>query len=309
MGILQGASGLLKKAVSKSIGGVLAQTAKYEIIEELRSRYKVTWLVVIAQLNRSSYYKWRSTCSQRQLRLSKDNTLHEQIQAIHIKHKEYGYPRMTIALREAGFFVNHKKVYRLMRELHIQSIIRKKRRFFKGKSSKIFPNVVERQFQNRKQNEVLVTDITYLPFKDKFLYLSVVQDLYNNEIVAWKLSHRNDLQLVLKTLDLATQKRDVYGTIIHSDQGFQYTSPAYYRMLQKLGAIGSHSRKGNCHDNACIESFFSHFKSEMFYLNDYQTKGALIQAIETYIYHYNYKRFQKRLNHRAPIEYRISMAA
>jgi len=94
-----------------------------------------------------------------------------------------------------------------MRDLHIQSIIRKKRRFFKGKSSKIFPNVVERQFQNRKQNEVLVTDITYLPFKDKFLYLSVVQDLYNNEIVAWKLSHRNDLQLVLKTLDLATQKR------------------------------------------------------------------------------------------------------
>ncbi len=216
---------------------------------------------------------------------------------------------MTIALREAGFFVNYKKVYRLMRELHIQSIIRKKRRFFKGKSSKIFPNVVERQFQNRKQNEVLVTDITYLPFKDNFLYLSVLQDLYNNEIVAWKLSHRNDLQLVLKTLDLATQKRDVYGTIIHSDQGFQYTSPAYYRMLQQLGAIGSHSRKGNCHDNACIESFFCHFKSEMFYLNDYQTKGELIQAIETYIYHYNYKRFQKRLNHRAPIEYRISMAA
>ncbi|WP_417894394.1 transposase [Bacillus pseudomycoides] len=106
-----------------------------------------------------------------------------------------------------------------------------------------------------------------------------------------------------------TQKRDVYGTIIHSDQGFQYTSHAYYRTLQQLGAIGSHSRKGNCHDNACIESFFSHFKSEMFYLNYYQTKEGLIQAIETYIYHYNYKRFQKRLNHRAPIEYRISMAA
>ncbi|MGI8282845.1 IS3 family transposase, partial [Bacillus mycoides] len=153
------------------------------------------------------------------------------------------------------------------------------------------------------------TDITYLPFKDNFLYLSVVQDIYNNEIVAWKLSHRNDLQLVLDTLDLATKKRDVYGTIIHSDQGFQYTSHAYHRTLQQLGAIGSHSRKGNCHDNACIESFFSHFKSEMFYLNYYQTKEELIQAIETYIYHYNYKRFQKRLNHRAPIEYRISMAA
>ncbi|MED2996739.1 MULTISPECIES: IS3 family transposase [Bacillus] len=79
-------------------------------------------------------------------------------------------------------------------------------------------------------------------------------------------------------------------------------------LLFIIVCFGSHSRKGNCHDNACIESFFSHFKSEMFYLNDYQTKGELIQAIETYIYHYNYKRFQKRLNHRAPIEYRISMA-
>ncbi|WP_410982498.1 DDE-type integrase/transposase/recombinase [Bacillus cereus] len=135
---------------------------------------------------------------------------------------------MTIALREEGFLVNHKKVCRLMQELQIQSIIRKERHLFKGKSSKIFPNVVERQFQNRKQNEVLVTDITYLPFKDNFLYLSIVQDIYNNEIVAWKLSHRNDLQLVLETLDLATKKRDVYGTIIHSDQGFQYTSHAYH---------------------------------------------------------------------------------
>ncbi|WP_144641383.1 DDE-type integrase/transposase/recombinase [Bacillus cereus] len=80
------------------------------------------------------------------------------------------------------------------------------------------PNIVERRFQNRKQNEVIVTDIIYLPFKDKFLYLSVLQDLYNNEIIAWKLSYRNDLQLVLKTLDLAIQKRDKYGTIIHSDQ-------------------------------------------------------------------------------------------
>ncbi|WP_353507088.1 MULTISPECIES: IS3 family transposase [unclassified Bacillus (in: firmicutes)] len=85
----------------------------------------------------------------------------------------------------------------------------------------------------------------------------------------------------------------MYGTIIHSDQGFQYTSRAYYHAPQQLGAIGSHSRKGNCHDNACIESFFSHFKSEMFNLNSYQNEKELIQTIETYIYHYNYKRFQK----------------
>ncbi|MGG5737478.1 transposase [Bacillus cereus group sp. IBL03679] len=101
----------------------------------------------------------------------------------------------------------------------------------------------------------------------------------------------------------------MYGTIIHSNQEFQYTSHAYHRTLHQLGAIDSHSRKGHCHDNACIESFFSHFKSEMFHLNYYQTKGERIQAIETYIYHYKYTRFSKRLNRQAPIEYRISMAA
>lgn len=216
---------------------------------------------------------------------------------------------MKIALKDEGFLVNHKKVYRLMCVLNIQSIIRKKRRSLKGKPSKVFPNVLNREFKGRKQNEVLVTDITYLPFKDVFRYLSVVQDIYNNEIVAWKISNRNNLELVLDTLDDLTQKRDVYRTILHSDQGFQYTSHAYNRRLGKLGVIGSHSRKGNCHDNACVESFFSHFKTEMLYLTDFKTEKELIQAVENYIYYYNYKRFQKRLSHRAPIEYRISMAA
>lgn len=96
----------------------------------------------------------------------------EQIQAIHIKRKEYGYPRIKIVLREAGFLVNHKKVYRLMREPKIQSIIRKKHRFFKGKSSKSFPDVVEQQFRNRKPNKVLITDINYCHSK---INLSIYQ--------------------------------------------------------------------------------------------------------------------------------------
>ncbi|WP_188388648.1 IS3 family transposase [Priestia taiwanensis] len=98
-------------------------------------------------------------------------------------------------------------------------------------------------------------------------------------------------------------------TLLHSNQRFQYTSHAYNKRLSKLSIIGSHSRKGNCHDNACIESFFSHFKSEMLYLSHFKTEEELIQAVEEYIYFYNYKRFQKRFNHQAPIKYRISMAA
>ncbi|MCU5600869.1 IS3 family transposase [Bacillus wiedmannii] len=243
------------------------------------------------------------------LNIQSDKRLKKVIQSIHLKHKEYGYPRMKIALEEEGYFINHKKVYQLMSELNIQSIIRKKRRFFKGNYSNTFPNVLNREFKNRQQNEALVTDITYLRFQEGFRYLSVVQDIYNNEVVSWKISKRNDNELVLDTIEMLAQKRDVRGTILHSDQGSQYTSHAYNKRLLELGIIVSHSRKGNCHDNACIELFFSHFKSEMLYLNHFKTEADLIQAIEEYIYFYNYKRFQKRLNHRAPIEYRISMAA
>ncbi|BCC26375.1 hypothetical protein BC30040_0525 [Bacillus cereus] len=122
------------------------------------------------------------------MRLESDKRLKKVIQSIHVKHKEYGYPRMKIALEEEGYFINHKKVYRLMSELNIQSIIRKKRRFFKGNYSNTFPNVLNREFKDRQQNEALVTDITYLRFQEGFRYLSVVQDIYNNEVVSWKIS-------------------------------------------------------------------------------------------------------------------------
>ncbi len=272
-------------------------------------KYPITWLTKFAGVHRAGYYKWIRAKTAKNVRSEADQQLKKVIQSIHLKYKQYGYPRMKIALQEEGFFVNHKKVYRLMSELNIQSIIRKKRRFFKGNYSNTFPNVLNREFKNRKQNEALVTDITYLRIQDGFRYLSVVQDIYNNEIVSWKISRRNDNELVLDTLENLVQKRDVRGTILHSDQGFQYTSHVYNKRLSDLGIIGSHSRKGNCHDNACIESFFSHFKSEMLYLHHFKTEEEVVQAIEEYIYFYNYKRFQKRLNHRAPIEYRILMAA
>ncbi|WP_425481979.1 IS3 family transposase [Cytobacillus depressus] len=279
------------------------------MIIEMKQTYPITWLTEIAEVKRSSYYKWVKTIALREKRMKQDQDLMEKMLSVHNQHKEFGYPRMVIALREKGFIVNHKKVYRLMKLMGIQSVIRKKWRYFGKKGSKVYPNLVNREFKNRKKNEVLVSDITYIPFQNKFYYLSVVQDLYNNEIVSWKVSDRNNLKLVLDTIEDLNKKRNVYGTILHSDQGFQYTSKKYNKRLNKYGIRGSHSRKGNCLDNACIESFFSHFKTEMLYQYDFRTEEELIQAIETYMYHYNYKRFQKRLNHRAPVEYRITMAA
>lgn len=290
-------------------GALPSYSARYEIISVLSVNYPISWLADIAKVHRSGFYKWLNRQERMETKDLEEDALKELIVEIHLKHKMYGYPRIKEMLKERGFLVNHKKVYRLMCELQIQAIIRKKRRSHTGKPSRIFDNLLDRQFQNRTYNEAFVTDITYISTPDGFRYLSVIQDLYNNEIVAWKISKRNDLQLVLDTIALFIEKRNVYGSILHSDQGFQYTSHDYIKELSSLGIRGSHSRKGNCHDNACVESFFSHFKSECIYLNTFKTDEELEELIENYIYFYNYKRFQKKLSHQAPVEYRCQMAA
>lgn len=281
---------------------------RYQMIEELKDRYPITWLTEMAKVQRSGYYKWLRN-GKTSLRKRVDTILRQRILEIHQTYKMFGYPRVKLALRDRGFVVNHKKVYRLLCELGVHSMIRKKRRVGKNQMSRVFNNVLERNFEKRTENEVFVTDITYLSTKNGFLFLSAVQDLYNNEVVAWKINHKNDLDLVLNTMRELSTKRNVYRSILHSDQGYQYTSIKYHQRVEQLGMIGSYSRKGNCHDHACIESFFSHFKSECLYLLSDNSPEAVIQAVEEYIYFYNYHRFQKRLNHLAPIEYRHQMVA
>ncbi|EAA9756150.1 IS3 family transposase, partial [Salmonella enterica] len=129
--------------------------------------------------------------------------------AIHFANREFGYPRMTTALWEAGLNVNHKKVWRIMRELSIQSVIRKKRKKSSYTPSVIYPNRLKRKFHATAPQQKMVTDITYISDGNTFVYLSVIQDLFNNEIVAWQLSKRNDVQLVLDTVEQWTKKRDV----------------------------------------------------------------------------------------------------
>lgn len=235
--------------------------------------------------------------------------LKEHIMAIHRVHPYFGYLRVTIALRREGFYVNHKRVYRLMKALGIRSVIRKKRRFYGKQVSIVNPNRLERKFQANAPLQKLVTDITYLRAGERFFYLSAIQDLYNNEVVSWSLSERNDIALVNKTLDQLSVQAELKGTILHSDQGFQYTSKPFNRRLKKLGVLGSHSRRGNCLDNACIESFFSHLKTEKIYLSNPRTGTELYQAVEEYIFFYNHNRFQKKFNDRSPVEYRETAVA
>uniref|UniRef100_UPI00403F6F3D IS3 family transposase n=1 Tax=Paenibacillus sp. FSL R5-0341 TaxID=2921636 RepID=UPI00403F6F3D len=298
-----------KKAVSKSTQGVTSKDARFQIIEDLRAHHRLVWLLKLAAVSRSGYYKWRKSRQATSERRQKDHELESHLLAIHRVHPYFGYLRMTVALRREGLRVNHKKVYRLMKQLGICSVIRKKRRFFGKQVSVVNPNRLERQFQADTPRTKLVTDITFIRAGEHFVYLSVVQDLYNNEIVAWHLSERNDLALVHNTLDRLCQHVDLSGVILHSDQGFQYTSKPFNRKLKQLGILGSHSRRGNCLDNACIESFFSHLKTEKIYLNTAANKAEVEQQVSEYILFYNQNRFQKKLNDRSPVEYRETAAA
>ncbi|EJR92454.1 IS3 family transposase, partial [Bacillus cereus] len=156
-------------------------------------------------------------------------------------------------------------------------------------------------------NQKWVTDITYLNFNGQKLYLSVIEDLFNNEIVAYNISGRNDLELVIDTLEKARKKRNLKGILLHSDQGSPYRSNQYNLLLKKYQIQASMSRKGNCLDNACIESFFSHFKAGCFYLYSFQTIDEVKEAVDQYIYVYNYQRFQKKLNNLSPYQYRTQV--
>ncbi|WP_367949352.1 IS3 family transposase [Paenibacillus sp. AK121] len=298
-----------KKAVPKSTQGVTRKEARFEIIEGMRTRYSLKWLLELAHVSRAGYYKWRKTQQTTQQRKQEEELLESHMLSIHRIHPYFGYLRMTVALRREGILVNHKKVYRLMKKLGIRSVIRKKRRFFGKQASVVNANRLDRQFQADSPLSKLVTDITYIRAGERFVYLSVIQDLFNNEIVAWRLSERNDLALVSETLDVLSENVNMEGVILHSDQGFQYTSKPFNRKLKRLGMLGSHSRRGNCLDNACIESFFSHLKTEKIYLTKPGTLAEVEQHVREYISFYNENRFQKKLNNRSPIEYRETVAA
>ena len=231
--------------------------ARFESIRKVSKDYPIVKLCKIAEVSRAGYYKWYNSFAERSAALEADTILKDHILAIHRLRPYFGYYRMCTALRKEGLIVNHKKVRRLMRELGIRSVIRKKRPFAGRKPSVVFDNVLNRKFEANTAMEKYVTDITYVRTGYDFTYLSVVMDLHNNEVVAWRLAERNDLQLVLDTV----KELNAPGAILHSDQGFQYTTKSYANLLGEQKLVGSHSRRGNCFDNACIESFFSHLKT------------------------------------------------
>ncbi|MBM6013044.1 IS3 family transposase [Staphylococcus epidermidis] len=224
------------------------------------------------------------------------------------KQYTYGYRKITALINQCYTSpINHKRVQRIMQKHHLNCRVRPKKTTRIGKPYYKTDNLLQRQFKASCPMEVLTTDITYLPFGHSMLYLSSIMDIYNGEIVAYKIDDKQDQSLVNDTLN---QIDIPEGCILHSDQGSVYTSYAYYQLCEEKGIIRSMSRKGTPADNAPIESFHSSLKSETFYINNELNRSnhIVIDIVEKYIKNYNNNRIQQKLGYLSPVKYRELIA-
>lgn len=277
-------------------------------MQELRQQYSFDGLLKLAGLARSTFYY--------QLGVLKAGDKHSQlkamIKAMFERHKgRYGYRRVTAAIGQLGKRVNHKTVQRLMGELKLKSLVRpKKYKSFKGEVGQAAPNELNRHFEAPAPNEKWVTDVTEFKVAGEKLYLSPVLDLYNGEIVAYEINRRPPFALVTSMLTKAFSRlAPTDKPMLHSDQGWHYRMTAYREMLQERGMVQSMSRKGNCYDNAAMESFFGVLKSEFFYLNKFASVDELEAGIADYIHYYNHDRIKLKLGGLSPVQFRTQHLA
>jgi len=236
----------------------------------------------------------------------KDRKVKEQITRIYHENKgRVGYRRITLELQTGGMKVNHKKVQRLMRQLGLICRVRMKRyHSYKGEVGVIAPNLLERNFKASKPNEKWVTDVTEFSLFGQKRYLSVILDLYSRDLVSYTIVERPTLWMVTEMLDMALAKLPAENNLIlHSDQGWQYQHKSYRRMLPK-GVRQSMSRKGNCLDNAVAENFFGILKSELLYLQDFDSLEHFMTELVEYLDYYNNRRIKVNLKGLTPAQHR-----
>ncbi|CCG45058.1 IS150-type transposase orfAB [Halobacillus halophilus DSM 2266] len=280
----------------------ISKEEQAQVIDELRFHFPVKQLTEIADIPRSTYYHWK----EKQLEPKTDRPLKELITSIFKEHKgRYGYRRIENELRNLGHEVNHKKVYRLMKELGLQSTVKmKKYRSYKGKVGQTAPNILNRNFKADQPNQKWVTDITEFKLFGEKLYLSPVLDLFNGEIITYTIGSRPTYSLVNNMLDQAFERLHPSDELVmHSDQGWHYQMAPYRKKLKDHQVTQSMSRKGNCHDNAVMENFFGIMKSEFLYLREFESVAHFKQELEEYIHYYNHKRIKSKLRI-SPISYR-----
>ena len=268
---------------------------KYAVIHRHRNEYPVSVMCRFFEVSRSGYYDFVKRLNKPE----KDAVLARKIEECQNKaDKTYGYRRVWRWLKDRNTVRNPKTVLRVMKKYGLLSEIRRRRKWVDlGQQAHKYQNLLKRQFRANKPNTKWVTDISYIHTKEGVLYLSMIRDLYDNSIVAYKTATRQTVNLVLDTIRLAMKKekkRVAAELQLHSDQGFQYTSTAYFKLTQSYGIIPSMSSKGNPYDNAMAENFFSILKTECIYRHKPRTFQEANDLIDKYIHFYNHERIQNK---------------
>ena len=280
-------------------------SVKYLVIYRHKEKYTISEMCRFFKVSRSGYYDF----VKRMERPDRDLPLAEQIKECQQEVKRtYGYRRVQIWLERKGIYKNPKTVLRVMQKYNLLSVVRRKKYQHCGEYLHRYPNLLDRDFHAVRPNQKWVTDISYIKTGQGFLYLSVIRDLYDNSIVAYKTGTEQNINLVLSTIREAKRKEKVTAELqLHSDQGFQYTSHAYFKLTQSYGIIPSMSRRGNPYDNALAENFFSILKTECVYRAKPRTYEEARLLIGEYIHFYNYQRIQLKTK-LTPMEYRCQFA-
>jgi putative transposase len=280
---------------------------RFTFIAAKKADYPISVLCRVMRVRRSGFYAWcrRGTES---ARVRADRLLTAEVRAVFHEHKRrYGSPRVHQALRRQGTTVGRHRVARLMRENDLRA--RPRRKFVRTTDSKhclpTAPNRLARQFNVADPDRVWAADVTYLPTLEGWLYLAVVLDLFSRRVVGWALSESNDEALTLAALQRALeQRRPRRGLVHHSDRGTTYASGAYQDVLHKHGIVCSMSRKGNCWDNAVVESFFSSLDIECGNQQPFASRAEARRLVMEYLLgYYNPTRLHSYLGYRSPMEF------
>jgi transposase InsO family protein len=285
---------------------------KYRFIIENLREYPKGICCRILQVSRTGYYHWQKR------RLIQRRHEEEKFLLLLRKHYQqsggrYGLLRLTRSISREGMLVNKKRIYRLMKKYGIFSKTKKKFKVTTKQNSaaSFSDNLINGNFEAERKNQIWTSDITYIRTNEGWMYLAVVLDVYNREIIGWSLNQRCSADLVLKAFSIAIRNsKPEAGIIFHSDRGSQYTSARLRNTLAYYGFIQSMSGKGNCYDNAITESFFSTLKKELVYLTKFETKEQAATEIFEFIeIFYNRQRLHSALGYVSPLEFKLKNIA
>ena len=281
-------------------------TVKYNVIYRHKDKYCISEMCKFFDVSRSGYYDFVKRIDV----AAKDLPLAQKIKECQrIANKTYGYRRVWLWLERQGIHHNPKTVLRVMQKYNLLSVVRRKKYRNYSNCFHRYDNLLNRNFKADRPNQKWVTDISYIHTKQGVLYLSIIRDLFDNSIVAYKTSTTQNNRLVLDTIRSAKRKEKVTAELqLHSDQGFQYTSNEYFNLTKSYGITPSMSRRGNPYDNALAENFFSIIKTECIYRIKLNTFDEAKAIIDEYIYFYNNQGIQLKTK-LTPLEQRNQFVA